>query len=381
MRGLALGVLAIGLVLPAAAADLKQATVEQLEQAVAADLGKPDADLAVELAGLELTERLSAARLKRLEAEAPGGKAQQALQALADESAFLDLPAADLPADAAPDRAEKIAILNRAIDFVGKTVPRLPNFFATRDTTRFEDTPSETSRIAADSIPYKPLHAVDSSSVIVLYRDGHELVEDEAATDGTAKADGKKKKRKTGRHAMSTAGEFGPILTTVVGDAVHGQVIFSHWEHGAAGQLAVFRYTVPKEASHYAVTVPGIGEETQETPAYHGEIAVNPVDGSILRMTMQAELNPAGSVARADLMVDYGPVEIGGKTYICPVRSVALSRVRMIHRLLSEARMLNAVFGPFQTRLNDVVFTDYHLFRVEMRILTDDAAQPQTTPR
>lgn len=376
MRRLAFGLLAAAVVHPATATDLKQVTVEQLEQAVAVDKGKPDADLALELAAMELTERLSAARLARLDAEAPGGKAQQALQALADESVFLDLPAADISRDAAPDRAQKIAILNRAIDFVGKTVPRLPNFFATRDTTRFEDTPAERSRFASDSIPYQPPHAVDSSSVIVLYRDGHELVEDEAA-----QTDAKKKKHKPARHELSTAGEFGPILTTVVGDAVHGQVTWSHWEQAAAGQLAVFRYTVPKEASHYAVTVPGIGQETQETPAYHGEIAVKPADGSILRMTMQAELKPAGSVARADLMVDYGPVEIGGKPYICPVRSVALSRVRMIHRLLNDARTLNAVFGPFQTRLNDVVFKEYHLFRVEMRILTDDAAQPLTQQR
>jgi hypothetical protein len=98
-------------------------------------------------------------------------------------------------------------------------------------------------------------------------------------------------------------------------------------------------------------------------------------------MTMAAELNHAGTIARADLMVDYSGVEIGGKTYICPVRSVALSRVRMLQRLTSDTMPLNAFLGPFQTRLNDVVFKDYHLFRAEMRILTDDAAQPPTPQR
>jgi hypothetical protein len=45
--------------------------VAQLEQTVAAAQGKPDAELAQEFAGLELTERLSAARLARLQTGLP----------------------------------------------------------------------------------------------------------------------------------------------------------------------------------------------------------------------------------------------------------------------------------------------------------------------
>ncbi len=378
MSKLAIQVLFAGMVLPAFAPSpvtQQKVTAEQLEQALVADRDKPDADLALDLSGLELTQRLSLARMARLEAELPGSKAQQALLAVADESAFLHLPASDTPATAEPERSAKIAILNRAIDYAGRTIPKLPNFFATRETTRFEEALAEASHLAAEPGRRGPLQAVGSASVIVLYRDGHELVEDDAAKTGT-----KQNKHRPARHELSTAGEFGPILATVLGDAVHGAVTWSHWEQGATGQLAVFHYTVPKETSHYAVTVPGVGRETQETPPYHGEIAVDPADGSILRMTMEAELNPADSVAMADLMVDYGPVEIGGKTYICPVRSVALSRVRMLRRLASDTMHLGAFLGPFQTRLNDVVFKEYHLFRAEMRILTDDAAQPEGNP-
>lgn len=375
MSKLAIQVLFAGMVLPAfAAAPVTQqkVTAEQLEQAVVADHGKTDADLALELSGLELTERLSPARLARLEAELPGSKAEQALLAVADESAFLDLPASDIPVAAEPDRSAKISILNRAIEYAGRTIPKLPNFFATRQTTRFEETLAEPSHLAAEPGRRGPLQAVGSANVIVLYRDGHELVEDEAAKTGT-----KQKKHKPARHELSTAGEFGPILATVLGDAVHGGVSWSHWEQGATGQLAAFHYKVPEEMSHYTVAFPGIERETLRMPPYHGEIAVNPEDGSILRMTMVAELKPTDSVAKANLLVDYGPVEIGGRTYICPVKSVALSRVRLIYREFIQGWAEKAIFGPSQTRVNDVVFNEYHLFRGEVRILTDGAPQTQ----
>jgi hypothetical protein len=35
-----------------------------------------------------------------------------------------------------------------------------------------------------------------------------------------------------------------------------------------------------------------------------------------------------------------------------------------------------AVYGPFETILSDVAFSNYHLFRSEHRILTDVTAAP-----
>lgn len=71
---------------------------------------------------------------------------------------------------------------------------------------------------------------------------------------------------------------------------------------------------------------------------------------------------------RSDIMVEYGPVEMGGTTYICPVRSVSISRqptVKVIH----EWGEVFKVYGPFETLLDDVIFDKYHLFRSESRIL------------
>jgi hypothetical protein len=90
-------------------------------------------------------------------------------------------------------------------------------------------------------------------------------------------------------------------------------------------------------------------------------------------------------------MVEYGPVEIGGTSHICPVESVSLTVERTVKRdsqykLDLDARtgspqtQMNEVpsdpdateAGPPLTKLNDVRFKEYHQFRAEMRILTGD---------
>jgi hypothetical protein len=54
-------------------------------------------------------------------------------------------------------------------------------------------------------------------------------------------------------------------------------------------------------------------------------------------------------------MIEYGPVEIGGKKYDCPLRSVVIMRAR--------------IYAPYETLLNDIVYTDYHKFGSEARML------------
>src|SRR5208282_2057309 len=101
------------------------------------------------------------------------------------------------------------------------------------------------------------------------------------------------------------------------------------WEQGSSGRLAVFHYTVPDEKSNYYVKFccivkgySGTGQpESQvfdERSSYHGEIAFDPANGSILRITLQAEMPPKGLVSNAGIAMEYSSVEIGGRSYICP---------------------------------------------------------------
>jgi len=138
----------------------------------------------------------------------------------------------------------------------------------------------------------------------------------------------------------------------------------------------VFRYEVAKPESHYTVNSPGPKRDTQFIAPYHGEVGIDPADGSILRLTMVADLSPNDRVAKADVLMNYGPVQIGGATYICPLNSVALTLVHEVRVNSNSYTDDEEQLGPLQTLVNDVVFRNYHLFRAEIRILTDDSSGP-----
>jgi hypothetical protein len=70
----------------------RRVTVHELEQILDTANKEHDDELAKQLAGLELTERLSGSRLSLWKDRLRGKKSNAALVALADESVFLDPP-------------------------------------------------------------------------------------------------------------------------------------------------------------------------------------------------------------------------------------------------------------------------------------------------
>ncbi len=340
----------------------RRVTVEQLDHVLAAASDKSDADLARQLSSLELTERLSVTKLLSWTASLRGKKSRQALVALADVSAFLDPPAVEIPRDAAPDLTAQRAMFSLAVDYLNTTIPRLPNFYATRTTTRYEETPRNSG--ATTPVAYRPLNVAASSKATVLYSNGKEVV-------NSSRDEGKKRNADDGD--LFTYGVFGPLLGTVT-DAIANGLTWDHWELGAGGRLAVFRYEIPAEKSHYQVGAcclpDGDGTDAFETtPGYHGEIALDPATGAILRLELVAEMKSTTPLVQSDIMIEYGSVEIGGKTYICPVKSVSISRARSV-TTLTEWDESFRTYGPYATMLNDVAFERYHLFRAKSRMLT-----------
>jgi len=345
----------------------QKVSVEQLQQIIAEAHDKPDADLAQALQGIELTERLSTAPLAKLKAELPGDISRQALTVLADSSAFLPLPASEIPAIPAPDPATQRQIMALVVNYVTRTVRELPNFFATRETTRFEDRPQVT-------YSYLPLHYVGKSSRHVVYRNGLEIGDPDA---------GKAGKRESSEQGLVSWGEFGPILSTVLLDAAQSKLVWSHWEQGTTGPVAVFTYEVPSQKSHYEVQACCLAAAAtfedstfKERAGYHGEMTVDPATGVILRVTVDAEMGPGAPLSRAAIMVEYGTVTIGGKSVICPERSVALSRMQYAHASIGAHSVLDK--NPQQTLLNDVAFEQYHQLRGEARILPAGASEDGT---
>ncbi len=369
----------------------RRVSVEQLERLLSSPKEKSDVAVAKELSALALSERLSAARFDQLKTRLPGEKSREALLAVADQSAFLQPPGTEIPATARPDMASQKRMMAHTVSYLAKTLPLLPNLFATRDTTRFENRPSGFEAVSSAE---NPLRIANRSVLTVFYRDGQEFVDVGPI---------KNSKSRTPDKGLTTWGEFGPILGTIVMDAAQSQLSWSHWELSGAGPLAVFSYSVPKAKSHYNVrfccTTSSYGLEVNfltQRVGYHGEIALDPESGTILRLTLVGDLDPQDPIRQASLIVEYGPEEIGGKTYICPVHGIALASApdlkALDHSLAALAQIQNArakVEGmplqetslttlsqePKQVLLNDVSFGQYHLFRTEARMFAGKAAE------
>ncbi len=271
-----------------------------------------------------------------------------------------------------------------AADYVKTTLTRLPNFYARRETVHFEDEPSREqvegsgagmtgwrnrarSELSIGKSEARPLHLKGTYSAVVTYRDGSEVHDQDK---------GKEAKAGEVSTGLTTSGEFGPILEVAVGDALRSQVTWLRWEQGASDPIAVFHYAVPADQSNYGVGIPNAGKVEHVLPGYHGEIAIDPESGAILRLSIVAELEPPYQATQTATMVEYAMVAIGDRSYICPVHGVAFSKVPVG----GPAQDAQSSTVTMQTQLNDVTFTQYHLFASEAHIVADGGGQNDAAP-
>ncbi|MEA2263392.1 MAG: hypothetical protein QOJ51_6217 [Acidobacteriaceae bacterium] len=347
----------------------RRVTVHELDQILDAANKEHDGDLAKQLAGLQLTERLSSSGLSLWKDRLRSKKSIAALVALADESAFLDPPAAEILSDPTPDLDTQRKMMSRTVKYLKEVTPKLPNFFAIRTTAQYEQPSAQKGDTWKTALADQSLREAVTERAALRYRNGQE--EQDAET--------KKGSASARKKDLNFIGVFGPILGSVLVDATRGdsKLIWSRWVEGEQGREAVFRYTVRAENPHYNVVHCCLvgGNAFRTSPKYLGELAIDPKTGAILRMTMESEpgwilenLNPVLPVKGAAMMVEYGPVEIGGKQYICPRRSVVIMRVRTVSTLNFWDQTFD-IYAPYETLLNDITYNDYHKFGSEARLL------------
>jgi hypothetical protein len=285
---------------------------------------------------------------------------RKSLERIADESTFLSPPASEISADPPPDQTEQLRMLKAAADYLGGAIPKLPDFFATRSGVYYRDVAPYPGLEGAPAA--EPLHVEKEWKETVLYRQGQEIVRDASPHRGTA------------ANGLRTYGTFGPILGLLQAVSKSpGDVTWGWWEKKSTqGRRAVFLYrttSIPAlnligccypNGTHDARI--GISSDS------HGELAIDPETGAILRVQTQSELPGFVPAKRSDLMVSYGPVEIGGKTYIVPLRSVSIWRGRTV-AMLSQWNVGFGVWGPYQTQMNVFSFDQYHISRANSRLL------------
>lgn len=366
-------IVSICVCIPARATDPpKKVSAAELTQIVAAAHSMPDAELAQKLTEMELTDRLSGTRLADLTSKLTGEKSRLALMLIADPSIFLPPPPDEVPADAAPDAASERQMLVNTVHYVNATVRQLPNLMAMRFGNGFEDQPREERQAAVgfESVFALPLHWVGSFKDEVTYRDRRET-EDKSM---------KIEKKGNGVEGLVTTGEFGPILSMVLADALKSKLAWTRWEKGIDGTMAVFHFEVPEDKSNYRVkfccTLGGYNRDStpemqvsDQRSAYHGDLVISPADGSIRLLALQADLPAGALVSAAGIAVEYAATDIGGRTYTCPARSVSMLRA---HTAQQSGTMAGSRYqGPVKTFLKDVRFSNYRRFGSETKVLTN----------
>ncbi len=343
--------------------NLKLISTQQLQSMLNSLQGEADAHVARQLSGLALSERLDQSQRLSLAAGLHGEKTRRAFTALADASEFLSPARSELPPADPPDETAQSHMISKAADYLDRTIPQLPNFVAGRTTVLYQATPPLAE--GETRMDYEPLHVASTSKETVLYRNGQETAESHSA-----------KHKKPKDPDLTTYGTFGPVLSFVHNAiAFPGALTFSRWEDGEDGRYAVFHYEIPAAGSLnqvYGCCLPdGDGKQSfQSHTAYHGEITMNPATGAIIRLMAISELNGFLPVSQSEILVEYGKVTIGGKLYICPVRSVSMMRMRSVVTLREWDESFRT-YGPYTTMLNDISYDNYHVFRGESRILPD----------
>jgi len=340
-------------------------TVAQLEQFLtsprAAKLS--DTDIAGRLSGVMLAEQLTQTTLARITSEIElGQKSAEQLEVLAAASVFEAPPAAELPDSPAPGVATQADLLRAARDYVSGTIPLLPDFVALRETRSFDNLPVTEGKKHAK--PKIEMHLVGEYRREIAVRAGREVNRPVGGADKAA--------QRNVPGGFSTWGEFGAILATVLDDSLNGAITWNRWQRSESGkEVAVFRYAIPRSASRdtvdfccYAKSEDAPATDPfHDKPGYHGEIYIDPASGEIDRITLQAELREDDPVTMSNVAVQYGPVDIAGKRYVCPVRSVAVSE---LHNFAMQK--IDGV--GVEEHVNMVRFLDYHKFGSTARIVT-----------
>jgi hypothetical protein len=382
----------------------QKVTVAQLRQTLAALHGKSDKKVATQLAEMELTERLSRAEFDEISKTLPGQGSRNALLALEDASMFLDPPASELLPDPTPDAQAQRQMLTRAAELAGDQADRIPNFLAMRSTEHFQDVrvypySNKIEYYTPGSFRFLE-HQVDD----IRCSAGGDEVLDQPDTDLDQRMERKPQPLMSmtiwGYHTvwgnytwnlpnltqagMKPTGAFGPWLQAVTGDAPDGNAEWAYWEKGSSGRLAVFRFSIPSDDSHYTVqyyfapnpVLSRNGQQYTAAPGYHGAIAIDPATGQVARIVVICDFARGEPMSRASIELEYGLVRVGVEEYLLPVRGVSISGFSVAaHNLLfDQVTNMTVSIGEQKDRfpitsLDDFAFSNYRIFKPRLRIV------------
>jgi hypothetical protein len=149
-------------------------------------------------------------------------------------------------------------------------------------------------------------------------------------------------------------GEFDGVVASLFNPRSRAQFAKQGSAQLGEHEALIYNYNVEEEYSRWTVSVGG----RATIPAYHGKVWIDTETGRVLRVETEANYLPDDfPLSRVSGMLQYGKVEINGRTYLLPARAESSSCERG---------------SDFCTRL-EIEFLDYRKFSSESSLFTTDS--------
>jgi len=224
-----------------------------------------------------------------------------------------------LPKAAASDAA---AILERGREKALAYAKSLPDFVCTEIIQRYKRGQTAVlfpGRVGASTAPGTPSwEPIDRLTVRLSFfqqKEDHklELVNDRPTTLQYDSLD----------IGVTVTGEFGGMLKQIFDPASQASFHWRSWKKAGKRRLAVYGYTVAAAHSRFFVERgPRSGEVNRAVVGFHGTVEIDTETGDIFHFDYTATGIPMSvALTHSATSVDFDRVEVGGSSYVLPVRS------------------------------------------------------------
>jgi|SRR5579863_995683 len=203
-----------------------------------------------------------------------------------------------------PDPAAQDKLLELMHQYAAHYVSNLPNFLCLQVTRQLEA-----------GLKSNRWHKGDTLTSKLSYNQGREQRSLDSV-NGKPVHPGEKR----WHGALTTEGEFGILLSRVLGPDSEAWFTWSHWETLRGKVLAVFDFTVDKEHSTLSLN---LSDLAKAVVPYHGSVYADPATGAVWRITDAASDIPAKLLTREiSTTIDYDEILIADRKYLLPVQAI-----------------------------------------------------------
>lgn len=122
---------------------------------------------------------------------------------------------------------------------------------------------------------------------------------------------------------MRNVGEFGGMLESVFDPATEAKFQWEGWQSVRGRPTELYSYQVQKDHSRYSLGFDPGGYVHALVVGYHGTVEIDRETGGVLRLVYEADGIPQDfPMQSAVTSVDYDFVEVAGRQYLLPIKSI-----------------------------------------------------------